>query len=215
VPVCALLCLICQCPPDPDRYADILGVEIEVAGAAEGCALGAAVCAAVCAGAFPSTVAAQAVIVPAPQRVHAPDPAAVAVYNELFGWVESHVCVWAFCELTRLQNVQGAPRCVWRAGCRGRCQAAADDAPAPRDPAGRNWVGHWVCGRRQRDGYLLCMCGCQIQCVLLVDVQAGPRPRCSRVFRPKQVQGRYTDPSPRAGEGQRKGVVPLQPLYCY
>ncbi len=60
------------------------GAAIELAGTSQTCAVGAAILASVAAGVHPSTEQAQAAMVPAPERVVDPDPAAVAVYAELY-----------------------------------------------------------------------------------------------------------------------------------
>lgn len=65
-------------------YADVLQRPIEVAASTEACALGAAICGAVVGGAFASVEAAQAALCPSRSRRVLPQPAAVAVYDDLF-----------------------------------------------------------------------------------------------------------------------------------
>ncbi len=65
-------------------YADVTDRPIEVAGTSQTCAVGAAILASVAAGVHVTTEDAQAVMVPPPERRVSPDPAAVAVYGELY-----------------------------------------------------------------------------------------------------------------------------------
>jgi L-ribulokinase len=65
-------------------YADVTGRSVELAGTSQTCAVGAAILASVAAGVHPSTEEAQAAMVPSPESVVDPDPAAVAVYADLY-----------------------------------------------------------------------------------------------------------------------------------
>ncbi len=65
-------------------YADVTGRAVELAGTSQTCAVGAAVLASVAAGVHRTTEEAQAAMVPAPEGVVDPDPAAVAVYADLY-----------------------------------------------------------------------------------------------------------------------------------
>jgi L-ribulokinase len=65
-------------------YADVTGQSIEVAGTSQTCAVGAAILASVAAGVHRSTEEAQAAMVPEPERIVDPQPAAVAVYADLY-----------------------------------------------------------------------------------------------------------------------------------
>jgi L-ribulokinase len=65
-------------------YADVMNRPMKVAGSAQTCALGAALFGAVAAGHFPTAEAAQAALVPPPQRTHQPNPEAAQTYAELF-----------------------------------------------------------------------------------------------------------------------------------
>ncbi len=66
-------------------YADVTNRPIELAGTIQTCAVGAAILASVAAGVHPTTEQAQAAMVPSPERRVGPDPAAAAVYEQLYG----------------------------------------------------------------------------------------------------------------------------------
>ncbi|WP_269523030.1 ribulokinase [Coraliomargarita parva] len=65
-------------------YADVTGREMRVSGSSQACALGSAVGAAVIAGIYPDFATAQAAMTSLKDVVYTPDPAAHAVYNEIF-----------------------------------------------------------------------------------------------------------------------------------
>jgi L-ribulokinase len=65
-------------------YADVLGRPIRLSASAQTCALGAACAAAVVGGVFPDIPTAQRVMTHLRAETFAPEPSAVAVYNELF-----------------------------------------------------------------------------------------------------------------------------------
>eukprot|EP01105_Mastigella_eilhardi_P021863 TRINITY_DN5324_c0_g1_i2.p1 TRINITY_DN5324_c0_g1~~TRINITY_DN5324_c0_g1_i2.p1 ORF type:complete len:566 (-),score=144.47 TRINITY_DN5324_c0_g1_i2:29-1522(-) len=65
-------------------YADVLRVEIGVARSPQTCAVGAAIAGAVCAGAYASFPKAQRAMASSVARTYAPNPAAAAVYDELY-----------------------------------------------------------------------------------------------------------------------------------
>jgi L-ribulokinase len=65
-------------------YADVTGRRVELAGTSQTCAVGAAILASVAAGMYQTTEEAQAAMVPEPEKVVDPDPAAVRVYAELY-----------------------------------------------------------------------------------------------------------------------------------
>jgi L-ribulokinase len=65
-------------------YADVIGQPMLVAGSTQAPALGAAISAAVTAGEHPSWTAAQQAMTSRPERQFTPNPAAHAVYNELY-----------------------------------------------------------------------------------------------------------------------------------
>jgi L-ribulokinase len=65
-------------------YADVTGMPLSVISSSHGAALGSAIHAAVAAGAYPDVRAAAQVMGRAERAVHAPDPASVAAYDQLF-----------------------------------------------------------------------------------------------------------------------------------
>jgi L-ribulokinase len=65
-------------------YADVTGRRVELAGTSQTCAVGAAMLASVAAGVHKTTEDAQSAMVPEPAGAVDPDPAAVAVYAELY-----------------------------------------------------------------------------------------------------------------------------------
>ena len=65
-------------------YANILNRPMKISRSDQTCALGAALCAAVAAGAFPDVAAAQTALCGLRSQVYHPQPAAVAVYRELY-----------------------------------------------------------------------------------------------------------------------------------
>jgi L-ribulokinase len=66
-------------------YCDVLNMPLSVIGSDQGPALGSAIHAATAAGCFPDVRAASAAMGRVQQRVYTPDPAAAAVYDELYG----------------------------------------------------------------------------------------------------------------------------------
>lgn len=70
-------------------YADVTGREMCVSGSSQACALGSAAGAAVLAGAHPDFKSAQAAMTSLKDIVYKPDPAAHAVYNQLFALYSS------------------------------------------------------------------------------------------------------------------------------
>jgi L-ribulokinase len=66
-------------------YADVCNRPMKVAGSPQTCALGAAIFGAVAGGAHVDVLSAQAAMVPPPNRIYQPDPAAAWVYEQLYG----------------------------------------------------------------------------------------------------------------------------------
>ncbi len=64
--------------------ADVTGRDIHVTAGDQSCAIGAAVFAATAAGLYPDVFTAQKALSAGTERVHKPDPARVAIYNELY-----------------------------------------------------------------------------------------------------------------------------------
>lgn len=69
-------------------YADVTGRSVELAGSSQTCAVGSGILASVAAGIYQTTEEAQAAMVPKPERVVVPNPAAVGVYSELYSSYE-------------------------------------------------------------------------------------------------------------------------------
>ena len=65
-------------------YADVLNRPMKISRSDQTCALGAALCAAVAAGAFPDIASAQKTLCGLRPTIYQPQPAAVAVYRELY-----------------------------------------------------------------------------------------------------------------------------------
>ncbi len=91
-------------------YADVLGCTMELADSTQSCALGSAVVAAVLAGAHPSFAAAQAAMTGVRPLRHVPDPAAGAVYDELYAlYMQLHD---AFGGVTRSADLSGVMKAL-------------------------------------------------------------------------------------------------------